>query len=359
MNRKTKFCYVFFIIILSLFIINSTSQAESEKEIRVGISEFDPFVTSKETGFSIDLWKAVAEEAGISYRFVKGSFHEKLANLKNDKTDIGIGGISVNSGREKIYDFSMPTFDSGLTILVKKTATKNKILPLIAKNLFTWEIAKLMMILFALLVFWGFLLWFVERGSDVIRDKFSDGFQDAIWCSWAIKTTIGFGDIYPKKILGRLLTVPIFFSGVAMLGVVTAPINTAFVIRDIDTINSRINSPDDLKGKKVATKAKTYCVAILEEYDAQIIETATITEAYKLLHAGEVEAVVYDAPALIRYTMGHSDVTLAGKMFAKHHYAFAFQQGSDELQKVINHALLVVREKGIYENILHNWFDDK
>jgi hypothetical protein len=62
--------------------------------------------------------------------------------------------------REKEMDFSSPTFNAGLGILIKRDAGRRSVLPLIIRNLFTWETAGLFLLLFGCLLFCGRCFWF-------------------------------------------------------------------------------------------------------------------------------------------------------------------------------------------------------
>ena len=353
-TRKYK---VFIFIVMSCFFLVGQSSGE-DRELLVGISSYEPFVSDKGNGlqgFSIDLWEKIARENNWKYRFVFSDFKTKLSNVKANKVDLAIGGITITAEREKSLDFSNPTFNAGLGILVNKHVTTQAIVPLIIAKLFTWEIANLLLWLFGFLLFVGFLLWVVERGSDLIRRTFKKGYPDAVWCAWMIKTTIGFGDIYPKRLAGRLLTLPIFFFGVVLLSIIIAPINSAFIVRDIEVLESKITGPTDLRGKSVATKAGTYSVEVLKKYDTFIIGVPTIDEAYELLRTEEIDAVVYDLPGLMHYVKSNSDVGLVGKSFAKNHYGFAFPEDSPLLEKV-NRTLLRLKEDNVYSDIYAKWF---
>ncbi len=351
------FRFVFIVILLIITIYEQPSAEESK--LKIGISAYAPFVIGGENlqqGFSIDLWKRIADKNDWEYEFVYSDFRTKLANIENKKVDLAIGGITITADRERIMDFSSPTFNAGLGILVKNNVSRQEIIPLIISRLFTWEIAQLLLWVFGFLLFVGLLLWLVERGSTLIRKNFKEGYPDAVWCAWMIKTTIGFGDIYPKRILGRLLTLPIFFFGVVLLSIIIAPINAAFIVRDIEVLDSKITSPLDLREKMVATKAGTYSVEILKNYEAFIIGVPTIKEAYDMLRNEEVDAVVYDLPGLMYYQKNNSDVALVGKGFARNHYGFAFPEDSPLLEKV-NHSLLELKESDVYKDIYLKWFE--
>lgn len=70
-----------------------------------------------------------------------------------------------------------------------------------------------------ILVFVGALaVLSVERGkpgSDI------ETFGTAIWWAIVTMTTVGYGDLYPVTMLGRLIAIPIMIGGITLVGVVT------------------------------------------------------------------------------------------------------------------------------------------
>ncbi|MFI5427409.1 potassium channel family protein [Aeromicrobium sp. UC242_57] len=57
-----------------------------------------------------------------------------------------------------------------------------------------------------------------ERGGSGSIQSFGD----ALWWSMTTITTVGYGDMFPVTTTGRLIAVGLMFSGIAVLGVVTA-----------------------------------------------------------------------------------------------------------------------------------------
>ena len=346
--------------ILFLFIALSTFPL-SAGTLRVGVSENRPFAYKDRRGelrgFSVDLLKSLSSELGLKLKFESMDFSRKIRSLENGKIDLAVGGISVTHERaRKGILFTYPTMNAGLTILVKKSPTELSVIPLIISNLFTLEVGRMLAFLFGVLLFWGFWLWLAERGSDVIRDQFPEGFHDAVWCAWAIKTTIGFGDVYPKRILGRTLTIPIFFTGAVVIAIVAAPINAAFVQRNLGATVSLIHSVSDLRGKSVATKSGTLAARIMETYGARVREEKTLEKAFALLKKEAVDAVVFDAPNLIRYAKNHPEFVTTGPLFRKHHFAIALAPGREKLRERMNRILLKFREDGRYDRIYNRYF---
>ncbi len=69
---------------------------------------------------------------GLPFRYeIVGSADEKIQALVAKKADVAIAGISVTHEREDIVDFSIPTLNSGLRIMVLKDAS---LLPKMSDN---------------------------------------------------------------------------------------------------------------------------------------------------------------------------------------------------------------------------------
>lgn len=348
-----------------------SSEVSTEDKLRVAISVVEPDVVKvykmhdgledsiSYSGFDIELWEKIAKRAGLGYEYTEVSFKECFSLLREGKADVSISGITINQEREKTIDFSHSYMDAYLGILVEGEMKKPSILPLITKRLFTLELLKVLGLLFSCLFVFGFFLWAAERGEDAIDDDFLKGFKDACWCAWAVMTTIGFGDIAPKRFLGRILTVPIFIFGCMIVGIVSGPIISAFTVRDMEQIHSEIRGPEDLRGKKVATLTGTTSVPVLENLGADVVGFDSIEKACEKLLAGEVDAVVYDSPPLLYYSnnAGKGKVSLVGSPFEKQNYGFALQQGSVYREK-INQELLRIKEDGTYDKLYKKWFGE-
>ncbi|MBT3397839.1 transporter substrate-binding domain-containing protein [archaeon] len=365
MKQKTAFLIVIGVLVLAAVV--SPVQAQEKKKITIGAGIFRPCVmesSSTKSGLSgsdIEIIEAIAGELNweIEYKQYKGSeFDQLLQDVKAGKVDVAVSGIFITADREENFDFSHHYMNSGLRIVVKGQKKKASILSSIFRRLFNWEMAGLLGILFIGFFVWGFLLWRAEQGADVIADDWK-GFFDACWCVWAIKTTIGFGDIYPKKTWGRLLTIPLFLNGCVIVGLVSAPIITAFTVREIEAIESVINHPGDLRGKTVATAQGTTSVTTLKGLGAKVVATPSIQESYDLLLKEKVDAVVFDSPSVLFFAQQHPDeVGVVGPIFDKQYYGFAVPEGSN-LREEINRALLKIRKSGKYDEIYRKWFGSK
>lgn len=87
--------------------------------------------------------------------------------------------------------------------------------------------------LIALLASAGF--YYFESGKDATGAPLNDKvktFGDSLWWTMVTMTTIGYGDIFPVTVGGRLVAVCLMFIGIGTLGVSTAAIAAYFVKND-------------------------------------------------------------------------------------------------------------------------------
>jgi len=90
---------------------------------------FVPFEFKKDgeyTGFDIELWQAIAKEAGLTYHLQPMDFNGIIPGLQTRNIDVALAGITIRDDRKKVIDFSEPYYESGLAILVNDDNTAIK-----------------------------------------------------------------------------------------------------------------------------------------------------------------------------------------------------------------------------------------
>ena len=108
---------------------------QDRPEIRVVTKEIEPFVFKEGgrlTGFSIDLWEDIAQQAGFEFEYVEvTTVGEQLEAVEAGDADLAIAAISVTQDREERVDFSYPYYTSGLLIMtpVWSPVSFRKLLP--------------------------------------------------------------------------------------------------------------------------------------------------------------------------------------------------------------------------------------
>lgn len=127
---KNKIKAVLAGITLAVALPATSSALAQDKELLVATdTAFVPFEfkqNGKYTGFDIELWEAIAKEAGYKYKLRPMDFNGIIPGLQTRNIDVALAGITIRDDRKKVIDFSDPYYESGLAILVGKDNTTIK-----------------------------------------------------------------------------------------------------------------------------------------------------------------------------------------------------------------------------------------
>jgi polar amino acid transport system substrate-binding protein len=333
----------------------------SGKTFKVATKILSPFVTEENgelSGFSIELWKNIAQELNIKSELKKTDNIADLLNaVKSKQADVSIAAISVTAQREQDFDFSQPIFDSGLQILVRSQGSQSSLGRLLG-SIFTPTLFQLLGIMVLIILIPAHIIWLVERNHDggfLENSAYFPGIFKACW--WAAGTLATQAEEMPKSAWGRIMAVIWMFISVVFIAYFTATVTTSLTV---EQLQSNIKSPQDLVGKRVATIVGSTSAIYLKQQKIEANEVKHIDEAYTALNNSDVDAVVFDAPILLYYAAhdGKGKVQVVGNIFRKESYAIAMENGSP-YRKPINNALLSLQEKGTYQEIYDKWFSNK
>ena len=84
------------------------------------------------TGMCVDLLEKLSKDLSFDYKMIRsrdgkwggqlknGTWDGLVADLLNKHADVVMTSLKINSGREKVIDFSVPFLETGITILVAK-----------------------------------------------------------------------------------------------------------------------------------------------------------------------------------------------------------------------------------------------
>lgn len=328
-----------------------------QQQLRVGISPFSPFVFvgEKPDGFSIELWRALAAKLSLRYELVAFSgVKDKLAALRAGKIDIAIGGVTLTKNREAEFDFTHPTFHTGLDILVRSDDSSSFAA---LRDLFSAGKLPIVLGFVLLIVIAGHLMWLAERGKDSFSDHYIPGVFEGMY--WAIVTasTVGYGDKAPAKWSGRALAGLTIIVALPLFAIFTAAITSSFTVK---RLQSSIGGPGDLHGKRVGVIAGTSSAEYIKNYHPRRVFFAKIDRAADALVHKRIDAVVYDKPNLDYYAKnrGEGRVSVVGKLFLYQRYAIALPAGA-ALRENLNLALLSLTESSELRLIREHWFGKK
>jgi polar amino acid transport system substrate-binding protein len=328
--------------------------------LRVATGEAPPFVLRRgdaPTGFSIDVWNAITQRLGVQTHFLdlgRRSDDAQLEAVRRGEAEAAISAIVMTPTRERLVDFTIAYYDSGLQIGVAPDGSGRlsllRALPLAA-------VGDLLAAGAVILVVLAHLLWLVERRENPLFQRgYLRGVGEGVWGVIMIIATGEFGDRESSRVAKRIVIAGMWLFGVVLIAQFTATVTSSLTVQQLQ---SSIRGPDDLPGKVVITSPGSIAAAWLQEHGLPFRPVTTADEALRLLRSGEAQAVVYDAPTL-RYwakTFGLDQMLVVGPVFHPEKYGIAVAPGSP-LRKEINAVLLEMLVDGTYEEINRRWFSD-
>ena len=340
------------VLLVLLSVAPNFSTAQSLEIATVTRTPFSLVENGKDTGFSLDLWQAVAEKIGVDYTITRyNSFGEMLGSLESGAADAAVANISITASREQTMDFTHPIFESGLQIMTP--ASKDMNFPILAV-ISSREVLLSILGAFAVLFGLGMLMWVFERRAQPYFDKpMGEAAFPSFW--WALNLVVngGFEERAPRTPMGRLLGVVLVVSSLFVVSIFVAQITTAMTVK---AISGSITSVSDLYTKRVATIEGSTSAQLLMRRDVRFETFANLDELYEAFETGGIEAVVFDAPILAYYVLkSEGRAALVGSSFSRENYGIALPSGSP-YQEQMNQALLNLREDGTYQSLIRKWF---
>jgi len=106
---------------LALAVPAGQALAQGKQLLVATDTAFVPFEfkqDGKYTGFDIDLWEAIAQQAGLTYQLRPMDFNGIIPGLQTRNLDVALAGITIRDDRKQVIDFSDPYYESGLAVLV-------------------------------------------------------------------------------------------------------------------------------------------------------------------------------------------------------------------------------------------------
>jgi polar amino acid transport system substrate-binding protein len=357
-----------FILILLIAVMARPALAahtlDHGHDVTVAVRVLPPFVVQQDghlSGFSIDLWNAIAAKRHWTTHFdVVPDVDAQLAAVAAKKDDVAVGAVSITADRDLRYDFSQPILSGGLQILTRtqKAGPEATAFDSLMHLLFSPSVLVWLGIAVVLTIVPAHIVWFLERrhpeGMIASKSYFPGIFQAFFWGLGTLATQ---ADSMPRHWGSRLVAVLWMFTSVVFVAFYTATLTASLTVQ---SFRSAINGPDDLPGKAVATVTGTTSADYLRDSGVHATAFPDVDAAVKALTDKKIDAVVYDAPVL-QYIASRDDsgaVGVVGPVFHAGDYGYAFVNGS-ALRKDVDATLLGLRESGDYDTISAKWFGKK
>ena len=353
--NRFSLIYVHVVITSVLFLLYPYSSVSAQqKELLVATKEAPPFSMKSDngnwSGISIGLWKEIAGELDLKYRFVETDLQGMLDGLKEGRYDAAVAALTVTEERETVFDFTHPFYTTGLGIAVKKV---RETWTAVVKRFFSTAFLKVILLLAVILLIFGFLVWLLEKRRN--PEQFSNsvkGIGDGFWWAAVTMTTVGYGDKAPKTLAGRIIATIWMFTAIIIISSFTASITSSLTVSQL---GSAIKGPEDLPGHRVASIKGSTSERYLSSHRITHVNYANIEEGLTAVADGKVDCMVYDAPLLKYYIAKDKyNLSVVKRVFEQQYYAFGLIQNSP-LRESINRVLLEKTELPWWQDTLYQY----
>ncbi|MGW0160328.1 transporter substrate-binding domain-containing protein [Mycobacterium sp. NPDC003323] len=333
------------------------------RSVSVAVHTLEPFVMRAGggdlTGFSVDLWNEIAQRLGWTTEYQDvGNVRGQLDAVGSRRADVAVGGISLTAERERSFDFSHPTLDAGLQIIVPVHDTRPSVPGLggyldllLSRTMLIWLSAAIVVSVVPAHIF-----WLIERraAEPVVSRSYLPGIVQSF--GWGIGSLVGKNATSATRTVTKAMAILWGFAGIVFISFYSANLSASLTVAKLD---AKISGPADLYDKSVATVSGTTAAEYLQGMGIDATQTETVENAYHLLREEGYDAVVFDAPTL-RYYVAHRGAgvaVMAGPVFHEEDQGFVMALDSP-LRKPINQTLFRMREDGTYNLIRQKWFGD-
>lgn len=320
--------------------LGTTPGGPAERTLVVGTHPLPPFVVrtadGRWTGESIELWREIAEEEGLRFELQERDLDGLFSGLEDGTLDVAAAAITVTEDREARVDFTHPIFTTGLAIALTRARAESWLDTVVM--VFNPVFLGLLATFAALQLLVGALMWLLERRQNPhFQGSPVAGVGAGMW--WAVVTmsTVGYGDKVPRSGAGRLLAMVWMLASLILLTTVTASITTSLTLGRLE---AKVSGPEDLGKLRVGTVAASTSETFLRDARLNYRSFVDADAGLAAIVRGEIEALVYDEPALAALISGsYADhVVLLPHTFQRQDYAFALPTGSP-LREPINRIL--------------------
>jgi ABC-type amino acid transport substrate-binding protein len=285
----------------------------------------------------------------LEFEWREADLAETLALLERGEVDVAVAALSVTAEREEVLDFSHPYYVTGLAAAFGGQATHawSETLRAFFSMEFLTAVGSLALVLLGA----GFCLWLFERKANAAQFGHGDlkrGLGDGFWWSAVTMTTVGYGDKAPVTFGGRVVALVWMFVSLIIIASFTASIAASLTTNRLMSDGLRDRTLSEMSvGVLVNSAAEDFA----RNRGARVGTFETIDAALGALEAGELDAVVHDAP-ILKYAARRlgAEVEVGEKILVRDDYAFAFPDASP-VRNDVNYALLTILLEPVWQNI--------
>ena len=286
---------------LALLALSVAASAQPAPLV-VGVSDAPPFAIEGADGTWDGLGVHIAREAAlvlgreIELRALPAD--SALAALADGRVDV-LAAVEASAETEAAADLLPTYYAAALGTASRPTSG----LWATVKRLFSPTFLKIALALTVLLLIVGGIAWALERDQE--DEGFEDGaagIWDGFWWAGVTMSTIGYGDLVPKSVGGRVLGLVWMVVSMGVTAALTAAVVSALGVGQGSSGSLRV--PDDLRGKRVGVVAGSSAEATLREQSLAPVAVASLDAGLRAVEADSLDVLVGAAPLLRAATSG-------------------------------------------------------
>lgn len=336
------------------------------------------------SGYCVDLLNKLANDIGFTYTLYKvrdekwGLKTEKgwnglIADLMNNKADMCVTSLKLNSERARDIDFSLPFLETGISIIVKiRSGVLSPTAFLEPFEYSTWVIILFVCIHVAAISIFMFE-WVSPYSFNMKKypppdHKFS--LFRSYWLVWATLFSASVSTDVPKSAVARLMALVWSAFGLTFLAVYTANLAAFMITRvqfyDLSGIHDpMLTYPEDQKppfrfgtvdGGNTHETMKRNWQRMHEYVKKGNFFRLNISSGVDAVKNDELDAFIYDAVVLDYWAGKDANCALmtVGKWASMTGYGIGFPKNSPHTA-LVNQYMLQYQQKGDLERLQNFW----
>jgi ABC-type amino acid transport substrate-binding protein len=307
-------------------------------------------------GISIELWDLIAKKLNLKYEWREHTLKTLLDGVADRSLDVGIAAITITADRETKFDFTHSYYTTGLSIAIPKKSSEGWWA--VIRGLFSYRMLAIVSVLGFILLVIGTITWLLEkkRNPENFNPNPIKGIASGIWWAAVTMTTVGYGDMTPKTLGGRMIALFWMFASLLLVSSIIAGVASTLTVAKMEQL---ISTPEDLARGKVVSIKHSVSDTYLRNRRIYPLYVKNVSEGLLAIKEGSVDAMVYDAP-LLHYIIKEKypqDLMVTEALFESQNYGIALPENSP-LRERINRKMLEIISSAEWGRIKHKYLGE-